>query len=850
MNANFDQKAAIELLTQDLKGISLDYVNGLLKKTNWETTARILGFEIKKYDNLQLAGRMIIYQLEQTLTNSMGSYLRRAKRILNPDIANFINNHEKQLDEIIESRNKIEYDWFSANSLIKTYLTKITKSELLDPNETYYLTEDGYLCETPPQLWLRIAIALYWQSGLDNIKEVFNQLCNGYYIPASPTIFNAGMNYGQMSSCFLLAVDDSLESIYDKLKEKAFIAKGTGADGTDLSLIRHSDIGLNGESTGLIPWVGLYNASTRAVNQGSRRKGASTQFLRAHHIDILEFCEVSLKTGDPYTRAHDINTAIWFPWLFWDRLKKDEHWTLFCPAKTPKLNNIWGIEWNKQYLAYEQDPTIKKKVIKAMDLMMHIIQIQRKTGMPYICHGDAMNMKSNQKNLGYLRCSNLCLEICEYTSKDETPSCNLSSLSLRAFVKKAYNHQASDIYNELKKCYDFNKMGYIVRRVVVNLNQVIEYNRYDNENIKRSNERHRPIGIGVSGFAEALHELDLPFQDLEKDDEIHPVTRALNKMIFACMYWNALAQSVDLAIERGKYKSFDSSPMAKGLFQFDLWKEEFKLLKEHGLIDERYRKKEDDDEISPSLWGQKHYILSNNSIIEPTWESLRKNIQTYGLRNSLLIALMPTATSSQPLRNGETVEAHQSHIYSRKVMKGAYPIVNRYLVKDLEKIGLWTADTIGFIQASNGSISLLPDFVVNDLSRYPDFKLEYKDKLDWICQKYRTMWELSIKIFLLMAADRGRYVCQSQSTNIYLADPSDEQLLAVHLYAQNIGLKTGMYYLRSLAAMAPLKITVDPEIIKYVNSVQSSVKSKKIEEPRLNQSRTIVCNDEICVSCQ
>lgn len=850
MNTEFNHLAAIEFLTRDLKGISVDYVNELLKKTDWQTTARILGFEIKKYENLQLAGRMIIYQLEQTLTNSMGAYLRRTQKIIKPEIANFIESHEKELNDIIENRNKIEYDWFSANSLIKTYLTKITRPELLNPNEIYYLTEDGYLCETPAQLWLRIAISLYWKSGLHRIEEVFNQLYDGYYIPASPTIFNAGMNYGQLSSCFLLTVEDSLDSIYDKLKEAALYSKGTGASGIDLSSIRHSGIGLNGESSGLIPWVNLYNSSTRAVNQGSRRKGAATLFLRPHHIDIFEFCEVSLKTGDPYTRAHDVNTAIWFPWLFWDRLRKEQDWTLFCPAQTPKLNDIWGIEWIEQYLKYEQDPTIKKKVVKAKDLMMHIIRIQRKTGMPYICHGDAMNMKSNQKNLGYLRCSNLCLEICEYSSKDETSSCNLSSISLRMFVLKSYNHTAKNIFTELKECYDFDKLGYIVRNVVRNLNQVIDHNKYANENVKKSNERHRPIGIGVSGFAETLHELDLPFQDLENQDNIHPVTRTLNKMIFACMYWNALVQSVELSIECGKYSSFNDSPMAKGLFQFDLWKEEYELLKSEGLLDERYRKKEDDDEIDPSTWGQKDYTLLNCSVIEPTWDSLRKHIQTYGLRNSLLIALMPTATSSQPLRNGETVEAHQSHIYSRKVMKGAYPVVNRYLVKDLESIGLWTTDTIGFIQATNGSISMLENFVFDNLARYPDFKLEFKEKLNWICQKYRTMWELSMKIFLLMAADRGRYVCQSQSTNIYLDDPSDEQLLAIHLYAQAIGLKTGMYYLRSLAAMTPLKITVDPEIIKYVNSVKSSIKTKKLENKRKLNMSTMVCNDEICVSCQ
>ncbi len=871
MDAQSDKKAIIEFLTHDLKGVSSDYIIELLNKTTWRTTARILGFEIKKYEHLQLAGRMLIYELEHTLTHSIDAYLRRIQYLLNPEIVAFMKNHSQQLDDMIEKRqdNYTTYDWFSANSLVKTYLTKV-HNDFIIKGEAYYSSEDGHVCETPLQLWLRISVALYWKTGLPAIKEVFNQLCDGYYIPASPTIFNAGMGRAQMSSCFLLAVEDSLDSIYDKLKEQATISKNHGAVGVDLSRLRHSKIGPHGSSDGLIPWVQLYNQSTRAVNQGSKRKGATTLFCRPHHIDIFEFCEVSLKNGDIYSRAHDINTAIWFPWLFWKRLQDDAQWSMFCPAETPKLNDIYGIEWMKQYIAYENDPTVRRKTVKALDLMMHIIDIQRKTGMPYILHGDAMNMKSNQKNLGYLRSSNLCLEICEYSSETETPSCNLSSISLRAFVKKPYNHKngygaghgenevgdkdrEKNIVAELRKCYDFNKLGYITARVTTNLNQVIEENRYMNDNIKRSNELHRPIGIGVSGFAETLHELDLPFQDEQND--VHPVTRILNKMIFACMYWNALASSVELAIERGHYTSFETSPIAQGEFQFDLWKQEYEMLKKHDLIDDRYRKKEDDNEIEPKTWGQKHVILSNNHTIKPTWDDLRKKIQAHGLRNSLFIALMPTATSAQPLRNCETVEAHQSHIYSRKVMKGAYPVVNRYLVADLDSIGLWTSDTIGLIQATKGSISMLSNFVLSNLNKYPDFKLENKSRLEWICQKYRTMWELSMRIFLQMAADRGRYVCQSQSTNIYLADPSNEQLIAVHAYAQAIGLKTGMYYLRSLAAMDPIKITVDPEIIKYVNStgmnhdVKKETENKDKEIYSLKKSTKIVCNDEVCMAC-
>ena len=837
-----EQKDEIKFLSKNLKGIKYEEIYELLEKTSWKTTARILGFKIINYDNLKLSGRMIIHDLKTKIGTSFKTYIDRMESLMNEDVVEFMKNHVEQLNILIQKMEEkdIKYDWFSSNSLMRVYLTKKIDPENKD---NYYETENGYICETPVQLWMRISVALYWKKGLNEIKKIFNHLCKGYYIPASPTIFNAGMKRGQMSSCFLLAIDDNIESIYDKLKEQALISKNNGAVGVDMSLLRHSKIGEDGKSSGIFPWVHLYNSSTRAVNQNGKRKGASTLFCRPHHIDIYEFCEGALKTGDPYSRAHDVNYALWFPWLFWDRLEKDDKWTLFCPAETPKLNNTWGSEWIEQYIKYENDPNIPKKVIKAKDLMSHIVNIQRKTGMPYILHGDAVNMKSNQKNLGYIRSSNLCLEICEYSSSDETPSCNLSSISLKSFVKCKY-----DMTNSISKAYDFEKLGKISSQLVLNLNQVIEENKYFVETIKKSNNKHRPIGIGVSGFADMLHKLGLPFQDLNDDTKPHPVTSELNKMVFACIYWNALASSVYIAVETGKYSTFDGSPLSKGKFQFDLWKDEYESLKSLGMINDTIRIKEDDDEIEPKYWGQTSYKLSNGYVIKPTWVDLKIAIQKFGVRNSLLIALMPTATSAQPLRNSETVEAHQSNIYSRKVMKGAYPVVNRYLVKDLTKLGLWNNDIIALIQANNGSVSLLPNYV--DFN-YPGF--EKWSELHDICNKYKTMWELSMKIFLKMAADRGRYVCQSQSTNIYLSDPSDEDLFAVHVYAQKLGLKTGMYYLREKAAIEPIKFSVDHSIMKFVDDTLKFSEeniTKKETIPKLTLKKKIVCNDEICISCQ
>lgn len=857
---NIDMKKQEEILCEisnDLKNINHEYVKTILNKNGWEVTARILGYEISEYDNLQLAGRMIIRNLKERIGTNLDNYLSKMEKRMNPHIYEYMKNHQTQLQEMIDKqeKNDIDYDWFSANSLIRTYLTKDGV--------------DGKPCETPCQLWMRISVTLYANHGLDSIKEAFNQLCERYYIPASPTIFNAGLKTGQMSSCFLITVEDNIDSIYDRLKDQALVSKNNGAVGIDMSRLRDSAIGIDGKSNGIIPWIKLYNSSTRAVNQNGKRKGATTVFCRPHHINIFEFCEVALKSGDQYSRAHDVNIALWMPWLFWKRLSEDSDWTLFCPAHTKKLNDIWGFEWSKQYEEYEKDLTIPRKTVKARQLMDHIIDIQRKTGMPYILHSDSINMKCNQKNLGYIRSSNLCLEITEYSSSEEIPSCNLSSLSLRKFVKKPYNKDMnySSLCDLVEQCYDFDKLGSITRRVVVNLNQVINENRYFDSKIKKSNDLHRPIGIGVSGFAEALHVLDIPYQDPTDVTKIYPVTKYLNKMIFACMYWNALAKSVDLAIEYGKYSSFDGSPASEGKLQFDLWKEEFEELNKNGYIDSRFRQYEDDIEVLPVLWKQKEYLLSNGDIIQPTWDDLKRTIKKYGLRNSLIIALMPTATSSQPLRNAETVEAHQSNIYSRKIMNGAYPVINRYMVNDLKKLGLWERSTIDYIQANSGSITSLDKFVNAYPDKYPNYKntIQNRERLEWVISKYQTMWELSMKIFMQMAADRGRYVCQSQSLNIYLDDPSDEQLIAVHTFGNHIGLKTGMYYLREKAARDPIKFTVDPEILNFgsiLNSVEAEVtptasnykiKNRNVEEIKnlkMKTKKNFICNDEICVACQ
>jgi ribonucleotide reductase alpha subunit len=943
-----DHPGSFGVLTKDLK-LDNVYIDKLFKEHPPHIAARILGHNTDNYDNLQLAGRIAISLVKNKLGIDLTSYLDRMKDHLDPKILEFYGDNIGSLQGMLNSREKegdLNYDWFSANCLLKNYLTKIN-----------YDSDD--VIETPFQMYLRIAVAMYYNHGditkerfrdilrqgcedfekryledekepflrsltlvnpenaestkafllemyknhqyekyynekgelrnlpetlglkLALIKETFLDLCNQLYMPASPIIYNSGLIKGQLASCFLISVEDDTDSIVlGGVHTMSIISKNTGAIGLDVSRLRHSRIKNKGSSNGLVPWLYLYNATIRSFNQAGKRKGACTVFCRPHHIDIYEFCEVSLKEGDPYTRAHDLNTAIWFPWLFWERVKNDQTWTLMCPNESKSLNDIYGLEWEKEYILQEleissgvRNPDGTKKntrVVKARDLLHHIVKIQQKTGMPYILHADTINFKSNQKNLGYIRGSNLCLEICEYTDSNEVANCNLTSISLKAFVKGRAPINAVTESN-LTDFYDFQKLGQITRRVVRNLNKIIDNNCYTMEKIKNSNMKHRPIGIGVSGFAEMLYLLNLPIEKdtgtkeanfvggTEGEPSVNPIVKRLNKMVFACMYYNALLESVELAkteganqgTDQGSYSSFEGSPLSEGKFQFDLWKEEYILLKSLNRIDDKIRKEADDIPIHPSEWKQSETFdlydrPGETSIIDPSWDYLRTVVKRYGVRNSLLLALMPTATSAQPLRNTETCEMPESNIYSRKVLKGNYPVLNRHLVEDLQEIGLWNTSVLRLMQNNNGSIAKFKKFVIDNWEVYPNFNMENLSRLDHIKSLYKTMWELSPKIFMHLGADRGRYICQSQSQNVYKFSPTDSQLMALHQYGNRLGSKTGMYYLRLGNASEPIKFSgADGPEEPKVPPTQSVI-SKSLER----RQTEMVCNDEVCTSCQ
>jgi ribonucleoside-diphosphate reductase alpha subunit len=807
-------------LSKSLPSVDVENVSNLVEKFGLYGAARILGYDISHYNNLLMAGRLAIEDLKQKAPKTLLEYAHIMKQRLNSVVYNFIiENYEKLQLAIIENEeNDYDHDWFSANTMITMYCAKPTYES--DP------------AETPQYTWMRVAIQMYHES-FDDVIKAYTEMSKGYYSPATPTILNAGMTNHQLASCFLLTINDNLEHI---LKHGVYyggiISKSSGGLGFDISRIRHSEIGEIGWSHGIVPMIQLYNSMIRYVDQGGRRKGAATVFLRPHHIDVEDFIELPRKVGDKYSRAHDINICLWTSWIFWERIRTDGVWTLFCPAKTPQLNDISGEEFTRAYISAEQDPSISdkyKKVVNAREFYNKILNVQRESGMPYIMNGDAANIKSNHRHLGYIRSSNLCLEIIEFTDNDTIASCNLHSLSLRMFAKGPI------VNNNITEAIDFELLASVTRNVVNNLNKVIDNNYYPLDKpgqpgiINKSNKKHRPVGLGASGFAEMLHILNLPFED--------PLTSVVNKMVFACIYWNALAQSVQLAINDGVYDSFVGSPTSEGKLQFDLWAEEFKILGPNVS-----RKEEDDLPIDPSMWGQKPFMLKLSDVcfktILPTWDDLKKCIMTHGLRNSLLTALMPTASTAQIRRNCESVEAHQNNMYSRKVLTCSYPVLNRYLVEDLEKLGLWNETTVEYIKIKNGSVKDFNRYVIDNSNLFTKFDVNNLDLLIHIEKKFKTMWEIPQKVFMNLAAERGRYIDQSASTNVYIKDCTDDKLRACHMYANNLGLKTIIYYLRQTGGET-IKFTADPKMAKHIKGVEVEVANKK----------NVVCNELVCTSC-
>jgi len=644
---------------------------------------------------------------------------------------------EAELREVIDYSRDFTFSYFGFKTLESRYLLGIVdkskKKKLADGS----WSAERKILERPQTLFLRVAVGICG-TDIAEVKKLYDYLSLGYYTHATPTLFNAGTSRPQMSSCFLIAMkDDSLEGIYETDKECALISKNSGGVGLWVHNVRADGAVINSSQRfgdGLVPMLRHVNATFRYVNQGGKRRGSAAIYLEPWHADIEDFLDIRKNTGDHERRCHDLFPALWIPDLFMKRLEKNEDWTLFSPDEAPGLHEVWGDEFEKLYLKYESEGR-GRKTIKAADLMRRVAVSQKETGTPYMLYKDAANSKSNQQNLGTIKSSNLCTEIIEYSSAEETAVCNLASICLPKFVK----HGGFDVEHLRQVAYD----------VTVNLNRVIDANYYPTEATKRSNDKHRPIGIGVQGLADVFMMLRIPYDSAE--------ARQLNRSIFETIYLGSMQASVDLAEKQGAYESYEGSPLSRGLLQFDLWKYEGEL-----------------------TWSAH-------------WDELREKLKKHGAKNSLLLAPMPTASTSQIFDNYEAFEIHTSNLYKRETLAGEFVVVNKHLFKHLKELGLWNRRMVDKIIANNGSIQTIQE-IPEDVRKI-----------------YRTVWETSQKVVIDMAAERGPFICQSQSMNIHMANPTLDQIASLHLYAWKRGLKTGMYYLRTKAAKESVKVTVQEQ---------------------------------------
>lgn len=654
------------------------------------------------------------------------------------------------LDSTIIYDRDYNFDYFGFKTLERSYLLKM----------------NGSVVERPQHMLMRVAVGIHG-NDLDAAIETYNLMSEKWFIHATPTLFNAGTPKPQLSSCFLLTMQsDSISGIFGTLKQCAEISQSAGGIGLSIHNIRATGSyikGTNGTSNGVVPMLRVFNDTARYVDQGGgKRKGAFAIYLEPWHADVFEFLELKKNHGKEENRARDLFYALWIPDLFMQRVKDGGDWSLFCPNEAPGLHDCWGAEFERLYHQYETEGRARR-VVKAQELWFKIMESQIETGTPYMLYKDACNGKSNQQNLGTIRSSNLCTEIIEYTAADEVAVCNLASIALSQFVVNGkFDHQ---------KLYEITKV------VTRNLNKVIDINYYPVPEAKNSNLRHRPIGIGVQGLADAFILMRYPFDSDE--------ARTLNREIFETIYFGALEASVELAERDGAYATFDGSPASNGQLQFDLWG------------------------VEPSLrWD---------------WYTLKAKIQKHGLRNSLLVAPMPTASTSQILGNNECFEPYTSNIYSRRVLSGEFIVVNKHLLKDLISLGLWNDAMKNRILAANGSIQ------------------SFEEVPQRIRDLYKTAWEIKQKSIVDMAADRGAYICQSQSMNIFMQDVNFGKLTSMHFYAWEKGLKTGMYYLRTKSAADAIKFTVDAELLRS--------QKEKDKETAYAEITCSLENPDECMAC-
>ncbi len=725
---NTEYVDAIDVAKKVIQGLYDGVTTSELDNLAAETAASLT---TKHPDYALLASRIAVSNLHKNTIKSFSKTMKKLYEYIDPktgksaallsdDVWDIIRKNAEILDSSIIYDRDFAFDYFGFKTLERSYLLKT----------------DGKVQERPQHMLMRVAVGIH-KEDIDSAIKTYNLMSERWFTHATPTLFNAGTPKPQMSSCFLLTMqDDSIEGIYDTLKQTAKISQSAGGIGLSIHNIRATGSyisGTNGTSNGIIPMLRVFNDTARYVDQGGgKRKGAFAIYLEPWHADIFEFLDLRKNHGKEEMRARDLFYALWMPDLFMKRVESNGDWSLFCPHEAPGLHDCWGETFETLYEQYEKEGRARKTV-KAQDLWFAILDAQIETGNPYLLYKDAANRKSNQQNLGTIKSSNLCTEIIEYTDADEVAVCNLASLALPRFV--------------IDGKFDHQKLYEVTYQATLNLNKIIDNNYYPIEEARRSNLRHRPVGLGVQGLADAFILMRYPFESDE--------AKKLNSEIFETIYFAGLSASNALAKAEGAYESFPGSPASKGILQFDMW------------------------DVKPSArWD---------------WDSLKQSIIKDGIRNSLLLAPMPTASTSQILGNNECFEPYTSNIYTRRVLSGEFVVVNKHLLKDLVELGLWDNDMKTKIISHNGSIQNIAEIPAN------------------IKELYKTVWEIKQRNLIDMAADRGAFICQSQSLNLFVDTPTTGKLTSMHFYAWKKGLKTGMYYLRTQAATQAVQFTVEKQ---------------------------------------
>jgi ribonucleoside-diphosphate reductase alpha chain len=754
---------AMKVIEGIYEGVTTSELDNLAAEVSASMTTRHPDYAL-------LASRISVSNLHKDTKKSFSETMKDLCDFVNPktgkkapliadDVIKIIKKNAELLDSTIIYDRDFGYDYFGFKTLERSYLLRL----------------NGKIAERPQHMLMRVAIGIH-KEDIQSAIETYELMSQKYFTHATPTLFNAGTPKPQMSSCFLLTMkDDSIDGIYDTLKQCAKISQSAGGIGLSIHNVRATGSyirGTNGTSNGIVPMLRVFNDTARYVDQGGgKRKGSFAIYLEPWHADVFEFLDLRKNHGKEEMRARDLFFALWTPDLFMQRVKEDAEWTLMCPNECPGLADTYGKDFEKLYKKYEKAGK-GRKTIRARELWEKVVESQVETGTPYMLYKDACNEKSNQKNLGTIRSSNLCTEIIEYTAPDEVAVCNLASIALPMYI------------NEETNTFDHEKLYNITRVITKNLNKVIDRNYYPVAEAKNSNMRHRPVGLGVQGLADTFIKLRLPFDS--------PEAKALNEEIFETIYFAALTSSMETAKEEGAYQTYEGSPISQGLFQHNLWG------------------KKDEDLSGRWAWGE-----------------LRTQIKEHGVRNSLLLAPMPTASTSQILGNNECFEPYTSNIYTRRVLSGEFVVVNKHLLLDLVKLGLWNDEMKNEIIKANGSIQAIDSIPEN------------------IKAIYKTVWEIKMKDIIDMSADRGHFIDQSQSLNLFIDQPNMGKITSMHFYAWEKGLKTGMYYLRTKAATQAIQFTVQKQAKSQLEPVVAGKEEYTAEE-------AIACsidNPDDCIAC-